>query len=324
MIQDDKKQQIYTIWDSYVHSNKVVLDSKGKEFQNINESRIQAIEYLKELIKQFSSNEIDIYEFKTTVDSFNKRNNSLMNNFKTLYDLSNKYDILYVEDDEASRYEIGSLFENLFNKVDFAKDGNEGLEQYIDYNDNNNKSYDIIITDIEMPSVNGIELSKNIYKLNKEQKVIVLSAHDESYYLIDLLNLGIAGYIQKPFNKKRILEVLHTICKELDEECKNKTEVKLNNGFIWHCDSKTLTHEGMAINLCASETALLDLLISNRNITFSIDDIFNVVYDDYFEKDLSVDSVKSLLKRIRKKVPSDLIKNIYGEGYRINHQLFTA
>ena len=75
MIQNDKKQQIYTIWDSYIHSNKVVLDSKGKEFQNINESRIQAIEYLKELIKQFSSNEIDIYEFKTTVDSFNKRNN---------------------------------------------------------------------------------------------------------------------------------------------------------------------------------------------------------------------------------------------------------
>jgi DNA-binding response OmpR family regulator len=198
------------------------------------------------------------------------------------------------------------------------------LERYIDYNDNYNKSYDLIITDIEMPSVNGIELSKNILKLNKNQKIIVLSAHEESHYLIDLLNIGVKGFLKKPFNKKRVLEVLHGICNELDIELKNKTEVKLNNGFIWHCDSKVLTHEGISINLCASETALLDLLISNRNITFSIDDIFNVVYDDYFEKDLSIDSVKSLLKRIRKKVPSDLIKNIYGEGYRINQQLFTA
>lgn len=254
----------------------------------------------------------------------NKKHISLMSSFKCLYELSNKYDILYVEDDESSMYEIGSLFEDLFNKADFAKDGNEALEKYIEYNENNNKPYDLIITDIEMPNVNGIELSKNIYKLNKEQKIIVLSAHDESHYLIDLLNIGIKGYLQKPFNRKKILEVLHTVCDGIHEDNKNKIEVKLNNNFIWHSDSKTLSHEGISINLCASETSLLDLLISNRNITFSIDDIFNVVYDDYYEKDLSVDSVKSLLKRIRKKVPDNLIKNIYGEGYRINHQLFSA
>jgi len=258
------------------------------------------------------------------IEDLNKKNKSLMNSFKSLYNLSNKYDILYVEDDESSMYEMGSLFEDLFNKTYFAKDGNEAIEKYIDYNEKNNKSYDLIITDIEMPSMDGIELSKKIYKLNKEQKIVVLSAHDESHYLIDLLNLGIKGFLQKPFDKKKILSVLHSICEELDEEIKNKTEVKLNNDFIWHSDSRILTHEGITISLCASETALLDLLISNRNITFSIDDIFNVVYDDYFEKDLSIDSVKSLLKRIRKKVPSNLIKNIYGEGYRINQQLFTA
>ncbi len=271
----------------------------------------------------------EIYKFnnsssETEKTILNRKNKSLMSNFRSLYNLSNKFDVLYVEDDESSRYEIGSLFEDLFNKIEFAKDGNEGLEKYIVYNQENNKSYDLIITDIEMPSVNGIELSKNILKLNKEQKIIVLSAHQESHYLIDLLNIGVKGYLQKPFNKMKVLEVLHAVCEELDSEIKDKTEVKLNNGFIWHCDSKVLTHEGQSINLCASETSLLDLLISNRNITFSIDDIFNVVYDDYFEKDLSVDSVKSLLKRIRKKVPSDLIKNIYGEGYRINQQLFTA
>lgn len=254
----------------------------------------------------------------------NRKNNSLMNSFKALYDLSNKYDILYVEDEESSRYEIGTLFKNLFNKVNFAKDGCEGIEKYIEYNQINNKSYDLVITDIEMPNINGIELSKEIYKLNKEQKIIVLSAHDESHYLIELLNLKISGFLQKPFDKNIILEVLYNVCEELDRDIKKKKEIKLNNNFIWNSESRTLSHDGITINLCASETSLLDLLISNRNITFSIDDIFNVVYEDDFEKDLSVDSVKSLLKRIRKKVPENLIKNIYGEGYRINQQLFGA
>lgn len=256
--------------------------------------------------------------------NLNRKNNSLMNKFKVLYDLSNKYDILYVEDDESSRYEIGALFKDLFNKTHFAKDGLEGIEKYIEYNEINNKSYDLVITDLEMPNINGLELSKKIYKLNKEQKIIVLSGHDESHYLIELLNLRINGFLQKPFDKNRVLEVLYNVCDELDRDIKNKKEIKLNNDFVWDSEFKTLTHVGIIINLCASETSLLDLLISNRNITFSIDDIFNVVYEDDFEKDLSVDSVKSLLKRIRKKVPENLIKNIYGEGYRINQQLLGA
>ena len=253
-----------------------------------------------------------------------KNMNSLMKGFKLLYSLSYKFNVLYVEDDKKSRINTGELFENLFHKVDIAKDGNEALSKYLDYNDKNKKCYDIVITDIEMPMMDGIELCKNIVQLNKNQKIIVLSAHNKSKYLIDLINIGIDGFLQKPFEKNKTIEVLLDICTKLDEDIKKATEVKLNNGFTWYCDSKTLSHEGVLISLCASETSLLDLLISNRNSTFSIDDIFNVVYNDYFEKDLSIDSVKSLLKRIRKKVPNNLIQNIYGEGYRINQQLFTA
>jgi len=251
-------------------------------------------------------------------------NNSLMKTFKMLYNLSHKFDILYVEDEKNSRMDIGQLFKDLFNKVDFAENGHEGLSKYLDYNDENHKCYDIVITDIEMPVMDGMEMCKNILELHKEQKIIVLSAHDQSPYLIELINMGIKGFLQKPFEKNKTLEVLFHMCEELDYEMIATREVKLNNGFVWNSESKTLLHEGDEITLCASESSLLDLLISNRNITFSIDDIFNVVYNDYFEKDTSTDSVKSLLKRIRKKVPTNLIKNIYGEGYRINQQLFIA
>jgi len=257
-------------------------------------------------------------------DNLKTNNNSLMKTFKMLYNLSNKYDILYVEDEPNSRLDIGQLFKDLFNRVDFAENGHEALSLYLDYNDENHKCYDIVITDIEMPVMDGIELCKNIFQLYEDQQIIVLSAHDQSECLIELINMGVHGFLQKPFEKNKTLEILYNMCEKLDHQLELTRVVKLNNGFVWNSDLKTLSHEGEDITLCASETSLLDLLISNRNITFSIDDIFNVVYNDYFEKDLSVDSVKSLLKRIRKKVPSDLIKNIYGEGYRINQKLFIA
>lgn len=75
MIPVDKIQRIETIWDSYINSDQRVLDTKGNELPNIDESRNEAIVQLNEFIKTFTAGESDIYEFKTNVDSFNKRNN---------------------------------------------------------------------------------------------------------------------------------------------------------------------------------------------------------------------------------------------------------
>jgi len=75
MINKEKAKQIYLIWDNYVQSNKQVLDTKGNELSNIDEKRKEAIAHLKLIINQFTNGESNIYEFKTNIDSFNKRNN---------------------------------------------------------------------------------------------------------------------------------------------------------------------------------------------------------------------------------------------------------
>lgn len=75
MIPVDKKKRIEAIWDSYINSDQRVLDTKGNELPNIDESRKEAIVQLNVFIKTFTAGESDIYEFKTNVDSFNKRNN---------------------------------------------------------------------------------------------------------------------------------------------------------------------------------------------------------------------------------------------------------
>ena len=264
--------------------------------------------------------------FASHSSNFNKmnsgyKNSSLMNKFKLLYGLSNKLDILYVEDDANSQKEAACLFGDLFNSVEVASDGKEGVDKYFNYMNTNGKYFDLIITDIHMANMNGIEFCKSVLQTNREQKIIVISGRKESESLIELINIGVDAFLQKPFEKQIILETLYETCEKINEVTKYKSEVKLNDGFIWNSDAKLLMHEEDIINLCSSETALLDLLITNRNLTFSIDEIFNAVYEDNFEKDLSVDSVKSLLKRVRKKVPGNLIKNVYGEGYRINYEL---
>ena len=75
MIAAHRKKKIEKIWDNYINIDQKVFDTKGNELPNINESRLVAIEKLKDYINAFSKGESDISEFKTSIDSFNKRNN---------------------------------------------------------------------------------------------------------------------------------------------------------------------------------------------------------------------------------------------------------
>ncbi|KAF2336153.1 restriction endonuclease FokI C-terminal domain-containing protein [Flavobacterium daemonense] len=75
MIPKDKIQLVNTIWDNYIKTNRIVLDAKGKELVNIDEARRFAIIELKKIIDEFQKGNSNIYEFKTSIDSYNKRNN---------------------------------------------------------------------------------------------------------------------------------------------------------------------------------------------------------------------------------------------------------
>ena len=75
MISENVKKQIEAIWDNYISANKTVLDTKGNVINNIDESRIKAIEEIKLIVSNFLKGNINVYEFKTTLDSYNKRNN---------------------------------------------------------------------------------------------------------------------------------------------------------------------------------------------------------------------------------------------------------
>ncbi len=128
--------------------------------------------------------------------------------------------ILYVEDNQMVRESTFYILEEFFDYIDTAKDGHDGLQKYQQFFDQNAEYYDIIITDINMPRMNGIEMIKAIQTIHKEQHIIVISAHNESDHLIELINIGISNFILKPIDINHFQEVVYRVTTAIESKKK--------------------------------------------------------------------------------------------------------
>jgi len=126
--------------------------------------------------------------------------------------------LLYVEDNEETRE--GTLFflENLFKNIVIAIDGEDGLEKF------KTNDIDIVISDINMPRMDGLEMSKEILKIDSEVPILIFSAHNESRFFLDAIQIGIEGYLLKPLDTDQFLIALSKAVKKISYE-KNKEEL---------------------------------------------------------------------------------------------------
>lgn len=127
---------------------------------------------------------------------------------KDLYKYSKELDTLFVEDDNILREEFMVLLNTLYKNVDVAKNGIDGLDKFT------HKKYHIIITDINMPQMNGIDMITKIRELNPEQKVVVISAHNESNTLISLIKAGVHNFLIKPIIQEDVIKALYSISRD--------------------------------------------------------------------------------------------------------------
>lgn len=130
---------------------------------------------------------------------------------KELHAYSKDLDVLYVEDDRTLHVETLEIFEDYFKKVDSAYDGKEGLEKYDKYFNKTGNYYDIVISDINMPKLNGIEMAKAIKNINPHQEIIVVSAYNDSDKLMKLIDLGINYFLLKPISFEKTLDTLYKV-----------------------------------------------------------------------------------------------------------------
>lgn len=211
----------------------------------------------------------------------------------------NKYTVFFVDDEIIVREGIRNClaWENTqFSLVGEAQDGEIALSMIQDIKP------DILITDIKMPFLNGLELSKMVKKMQPWIKIIILSGHDEFEYAKQAISIGVVDYLLKPFTAEELLKCLKKTSDEIEHERKKsdemillKHQLDLNSDVLkdrFLCD---LVKKQVSIENCISKATELNLDLIARWYTILLIKIVNT------EKSISNVSLKSVLTNILEK-----------------------
>jgi len=238
--------------------------------------------------------------------------------YKTLYTQTKDLTLLLVEDYEPLRNGMKEILEDFFHTVSVAVDGSEALQLYQEYHVKENRYFDLIITDIQMPIMDGVALSEAIRAISPLQQIVVLSAHTDTEYLLKLINLGIAQFIRKPIDNEELMDVLFSVSHTINNR-ETKVEktplVDLGEGYIWNKDESTLKNADIRIELTRHELLLLQMLILKSNQVCTTEDIMNDFYANNI--DISEKSIRNMVFKLRKKLPSSAVRSIYAMGYKL-------
>ncbi|MDX4065386.1 response regulator transcription factor [Aliarcobacter skirrowii] len=212
--------------------------------------------------------------------------------------------VLIVEDEIDLANLIKSSIKELFFKVVIAKDGLEALKKFDSFKP------DIIISDIMMPNLNGLEMSKKIKEKYSETPIVILSAHSHKEMLLEAINLGISKYFIKPFDIEEFIEYLKELSKKIN---KNKS-IKLKDNFVFDFNNLSLYQNDILVNLTKRERQFLALLIENKNSYVTTLDIKKTLWKNEIVSD---ERLRTFIKRLRAKTSKELIENVSSQGYMV-------
>jgi len=120
--------------------------------------------------------------------------------------------VLYVEDDDTVRSSLSNLLEKVFLNVIICKDGEEGLNQFKSLTQEQRTKIDVVVSDINMPIKNGIELAQEIRALDADIPIIFTTAHAKAKDLMEAIHLKISYYALKPINTTELLDNISKFC----------------------------------------------------------------------------------------------------------------
>lgn len=139
-------------------------------------------------------------------------------NLIELAEETKKLTVLVVEDEKEANELMVSTFENFFGKVYSATNGEEGLKLYKKYEP------DVVIADIIMPKMDGLELIRRIKEIKKDQIIVVISATESIEHISETVKLGVNSYIQKPVDSKKLIDMLSSLVALIKKRKKRETK----------------------------------------------------------------------------------------------------
>ena len=224
----------------------------------------------------------------------------------------NNFSILYVEDDSFIRSKYVKLLKLYFTNVYEASNGEEALNIY------NDKKPQIIILDINIPLINGLEVAKKIRETDSSPKIIFFTAYSDKEKLLEAIELRAVKYLIKPIKTFELEELMETMAQELKKENNESNIIPLEGGFYWDKSIDTLFDEdNKSIKLTKKETQLFKLFCQNKHKIFSNGEILDYIWEDDFD-DSNTNKLRILFSKLKTKLSHSLFSSHYNLGYKIN------
>ena len=226
--------------------------------------------------------------------------------------------VLLVEDEEVARKTLSFYLNTIFDEVVVASDGQEGID-FFKESFEEDKTFDLVLTDIKMPNKNGIEMIDEILEFSPEQRFIIVSAHKKEEDLLKLINLRVLGYFVKPLNVDNMMDMLQKANDELLATKKDTQEddspLVLNNTYTYNKTRNLLYKDGLSVKLSKKESQILEVLIRNLGEVVSVEKFKEDVWGDLSTND---SAFRTVMKRLKDKIiDDDFIISQKGYGYII-------
>lgn len=221
---------------------------------------------------------------------------------KMLRKLSN-YRVLYAEDDVGVSKNVYELLSLLFQEVYLANDGEEAYELFFEHQP------DLVITDIKMPRLSGIELAKKIRENDDKAHIIIITAYTEVDFMLEAIELSLLRYIVKPITESKLFDALEKFL-----QLKEKASLQ-EIAPEWYYDTlqKSITNGTQIYELTKKEAKLIELLLHKDSI-ITYEEIESNLWENEY---MSLNALRLMIKNLRKKLPDGTLKNIQGIGYKL-------
>ena len=219
--------------------------------------------------------------------------------------------ILFVEDEEELSRIVARGLKKCGYAVDTAYDGEEALDYY------KINEYDIIILDLNIPKIDGLEVLRSIRQKDKKAKILVLSARNTVDDRVQGLDMGANDYLTKPFDFLELKARIRTLTRIAYIQQENKLscgDLKLNMA------TKVVSFRSVKLSLTKKEYAILEYLMLQKGQAVSTERLLNHIWDS--NADLFPDTLKYHIHSLKKKLfeascSQELIQNVRGMGYKI-------
>ncbi|MBE2983824.1 response regulator transcription factor [Campylobacter sp. RM9344] len=225
-----------------------------------------------------------------------------MPNSSILEILSDKK-VLCLEDEVGILKNLTETLELFFGEVMGIEDGLEALDLAT------SGFYDVLVFDITVPHMDGLEVIKRVRQNNQNIPIIILSSHTEQEYLWRAVELKITRFLPKPYDKEAFIAALKDIARELGGD---RQILNINTQARYDFAKKIIYIKDTACHLAKSESRLLEYFLKNKNKAVTYEELFDYLWE--FDQP-SKEAIKTIVKELRKKLGKDTIRNLYGVGY---------